>query len=75
MVYTIPKEDILAQLLMQLKSHFFITEEDQTVIENRFENALAACEENFSHSGNKYYFVEDGGVKFVDSTPIMPFNI
>ena len=61
MLFTIPKEDILAQLLMQLKSHFFITEEEQIVIEARFENALAACEENFSHSENKYYFVEGGG--------------
>ena len=63
MVFTIPKEEILAQLLMQLKSHFFIKEEEQTVIENRVDNALAACEENFSHSENKYYFVEEGGVK------------
>jgi serine O-acetyltransferase len=63
MVFTIPKEDVLAQLLMQLKSHFFITEEEKTVIETRFENALAACEENFSHSENKYYFVEEGGAK------------
>lgn len=63
MVFTIPKEDILAQLLMQLKSHFFITEEEQTVIETRFENALAACEDNFSHSENKYYFVEEWGKK------------
>ena len=63
MIFTIPKEDILAQLLMQLKSHFFITEEEQTVIEARFENVLAACEENFIHSENKYYFIEEGGAK------------
>ena len=63
MIFAIPKEDILAQLLMQLKSHFFITEEESAVIENRFDNALAACEENFSHSDNKYFFVEEGGGK------------
>lgn len=68
MLFTIPKEDILAQLLMQLKSHFFITEEEQIVIEARFENALAACEENFSHSENKYYFVE-GGAKMCKFNP------
>lgn len=62
MVFTIPKDDIRAQLLMQLKSQFFITEEEQTVIESQFENTLAACEENFSHSKNKYYFVEGGGI-------------
>ena len=54
MVYTIPKEDILVQLLMQLKSHFFIKEEEKAVIESRFDFALDACEENFSHSENKY---------------------
>lgn len=61
MVYTIPKDDVQAQLLMQLKSHFFISEEEKSVIESRFENALATCEENFSHSENKYCFVEEGG--------------
>jgi len=69
MIFAIPKEDILAQLLMQLKSHFFITEEEQTVIEARFENALAACEENFSHSANKYYFVKEGEAKMCRFNP------
>lgn len=69
MIFTIPKEDILAQLLMQLKSHFFITKAEQTVIENRFENALAACEENFSHSGNKYYWQEEDGVRLCRFNP------
>ena len=65
MVFTIPKEDILAQLLMQLKSHFFISEDEEKVIEARFDYALSACEENFSHSENKYYFTEVGGGKNV----------
>ena len=69
MVFTITKEDILAQLLMQLKSHFYITEEEQTVIEVRFENVLAACEENFSHSDNKYYFIEEGEAKICRFSP------
>lgn len=63
MVFIIPKEEILAQLLMQLKSHFFISEEEKAVIESRFDFALAACEENFSHSENKYYWIEDNGVR------------
>ncbi len=63
MVFTIPKEEILAQLLMQLNSHFFITEEEKTVIESRFDFALAACEVNFSHSENKYYWIEKNGVR------------
>ena len=65
MVYTIPKEDILVQLLMQLKSHFFINEEEKAVIESHFDFALAASEDNFSHSENKYYFTELGGGKNV----------
>lgn len=69
MVFTIPKEEILAQFLMQLKSHFFITEEEKTVIESHFEFALAACEENFSHSENKYYWIEENGVRTCRFSP------
>lgn len=69
MIYSISKEEILAQLLMQLKSHFFISEEEASIIESRFENALAACEENFSHSENKYYFVEESGKKLCRFSP------
>lgn len=63
MVYTISKDDILAQLLMQLKSYFFISEDEKSIIEERLDYALAACEENFSHSENKYYFTELVGEK------------
>lgn len=69
MVFTIPKENILAQLLMQLKSHFFISEEEKSIIEERFDYAIAACEENFSHSENKYYFTELGGAKMCRFNP------
>lgn len=63
MIFTIPKEEIFAQLLMQLKNHFFISDEEQSVFEQRFDYALAACEGNFLHSDNKYYLVEVGGGK------------
>lgn len=63
MVFTIPKEDILTQLLMQLKSHFFISDEEKTFIESRFDSVLDICEENFNHSDNKYYFTEVEGKK------------
>ena len=69
MVFTIPKEDILTQLLMQLKSHFFITDEEKTIIESRFDTVLDMCEENFSHSENKYYFIELGGAKMCRFNP------
>lgn len=63
MVCTIPKEDIIEQLILQLKSIFFISEEEKYAIKSRFDFALAASEENFSHSENKYYFTELGGAK------------
>lgn len=65
MVFTIPKDDILAQLLMQLRSHFFISDDEKSIIEERLDYALAACEENFTHSENKYYYTELGGGKNV----------
>lgn len=69
MVFTIPKEEVLAQLLLQLRSHFLILKEEEEVIETRFEYALAACEENFLHSDNKYYLTEVGGAKYCRFNP------
>lgn len=69
MVFTIPIENILDQLLMQLKSHFFISDDEKSIIEERLDYALAACEENFSHSDNKYYFTELGGAKMCRFNP------
>ena len=69
MVFTIPKEGILAQLLVQLKSHFYISDDEKSIIEERFDYAIAACEENFSHSENKYYFTEMGGAKMCRFNP------
>lgn len=69
MVFTIPKEEILAQLLMQLRTHFFISEDEKSIIEERLDYALAACEENFSHSENKYYFTILGGAKMCRFNP------
>lgn len=69
MFFTIPKEEILAQLLLQLKSHFFITEDEKSIIEERFDSVIAVCEENFSHSANKYYLTEVGGAKMYRFTP------
>ena len=68
MVFTIPKEEILAQLLMQLRTHFFISEDEKSIIEERLDYALAACEENFSHSENNYFTVL-GGAKMCRFNP------
>lgn len=69
MIYTIPKEEILNQLFMQLENHFLISDEEKSVINSRFEFALAACEENFSYSENKYFFIEEGRTKFCRFNP------
>lgn len=69
MVFTIPKDNILSQLLMQLKAHFFISDDEKSIIEERFDYAIAACEENFSHSENKYYFTVLGGAKMCRFNP------
>lgn len=47
MVFTIPKEEILAQLLMQLKSHFFLSEDEKSIIEERFDYAIANFRREF----------------------------
>ena len=69
MLFTIPKEEILDQLFIQLKSHFFITDEERAVIESRFEFAIAACEENFSNAENKYYYTVVEGKKICRFNP------
>ena len=58
MIFTIPKKDILAQLLLQLKGHFLITSEEEILLNAHFDHALNACETNFSQSENKYFHVE-----------------
>lgn len=63
MIFIIPKEEILAQLILQLRSHFYISEEEATIIEARFDFAVSMCEENFTHSKNKYYLTEIDGTK------------
>ena len=58
MIFTIPKKDIFAQLLLQLKGHFLISSEEEMLLKGHLDNALEACEINFSHSDNKYFLVE-----------------
>lgn len=63
MIFTIPKDKILEQLLIQLKNYFYISEEEETVVRSRFDYALSACEKNYSRSQNKYYWIEEDGVR------------
>ena len=55
MIFAIPKEQILEQLLCQLASHFILSDEERFIVSSRFDNALQACEENFRVNENKYF--------------------
>lgn len=59
----IPKQDILAQLIIQLESHFILTNIEKSVITDYLDLALEKCESNFWASSNKYFFIEMGGQK------------
>lgn len=69
MIYTIPKEDILKQLILQLESHFLMTAKEKEVITTRFNHVLELCERNFSLSDNKYFRQEVGGARIVRFNP------
>lgn len=64
MELTLPKENILKQLVKQLSNFFEISEEDIHAIDLSIDDALEKCEYNFEHSGNNYYKSRMGGGKF-----------
>ena len=55
MELTLPKENILKQLIKQLSNFFEITDEDIRVLMSCIDEVLSKCEYNFEHSDNKYY--------------------
>lgn len=59
----IPNQDILAQLIVQLESHFMLSNNEKSVISDYLDLALEKCESNFWASSNKYFFIEMGGQK------------
>lgn len=65
----IPKQDILAQLIIQLESHFMLSDIEKSVIFEYLDLALEKCESNFLASSNKYFFIEMGGHKNVRFNP------
>ena len=69
MIFTIPKEDILKQLLRQLELHFMLRDEEKAIITERFAYALQACEENFLQNENKYFRQAMGGVECAKFNP------
>ena len=69
MIFTIPKEDILKQLLCQLEQHFMLSSDEKAVIAERFDYALQSCEENFQLNENKYFRQSLGGVEYARFNP------
>lgn len=51
---SIPKEDILKQLTIQLQSFFFISDDERKMLADVFDNVLLRCEPNFTGTG-KYF--------------------
>lgn len=69
MIFTIPKEDILKQLLRQLELHFMLRDEEKAIITERFAYVLQACEENFLQNENKYFRQTMGGAECAKFNP------
>lgn len=65
----IPKQDILAQLIVQLESHFILSNIEKTVISDHLDLTLEKCESNFWASSNKYFKIDVGGHKNVRFNP------
>lgn len=63
MILEIDKTTILNLVFLQVDNIFTISEEEKEEIKDSFEDAIAACEENFVHSSNKYYSREINGKK------------
>lgn len=69
MIFTIPKEEILKQLIRQLDAHFLLSRDEIEVVNQRFEFALNVCAENFRLNENKYFRQKVGGAEFVRFNP------
>ena len=51
----IPKGQIVEQLKNQLSMHFFLSDDEKSVIDRYVDGALDKCETNFQVSDNKYF--------------------
>ncbi len=69
MKFEIPKTQIELQLIHQLENFFFVTDDEKQSISKYIESAFAACEENFSFSPNKYFWVEMRGARIAKFDP------
>ena len=64
MELTLPKENILKQLVKQLNNFFEISEYDIRALNSAMDEVLMKCEYNFAHNDNKYYKTQEGVVRF-----------
>lgn len=69
MIFEIEKNAILTLVCRQVENNFTISADEIHEIKTSFDDALAACEQNFSHSNNKYYIREIDGRKDVYFNP------
>lgn len=63
MILEINKKAICDLVCRQVNNNFSLIEEEKKEIEASLDEAVAACEENFLHSTNKYYAREIDGKK------------
>ncbi len=63
MILEIDKTAILNLVCRQVDKNFTINEDETKEIEASFEDTIAASEENFIHSSNKYYSRENNGMR------------
>lgn len=56
--------ELLQQLYTQLKSHFLLSKEEESCIEQVLDCVLERCEKNFTASDSKYYHLESGEIIF-----------
>lgn len=61
MIFEIDKNAILSLVCRQVENNFTISADETDEIKASFDEALVACQENFSHSNNKYYLREFSG--------------
>ena len=61
MIFEIDKNAILSLVCRQVENYFSISADESDEIKASFDEALVACQENFSHSNNKYYLREIDG--------------
>lgn len=56
--------ELLQQLYTQLRSHFLLSKEEESCIEQVLDCVLERCEKNYTASDSKYYHLKSGEIIF-----------